>query len=288
MTKRSYGRAVKLAVAILAATAASALAAAAAGATEIIYNDRPATLPGNFASLGYECCQVSEFGGQVGFPAKTARRNPTVEVVMSSWACQQGGAEDNTCKKTSAAKFKEEVTLNVYEAVGNMVGAKVGSQTRTFEMPYRPSASPKCTTGGGKGGWYDAAEATCYHGKAFPIIFKLTGADALPAPKNVFVLPESNAIVSLAYNTSDYGAKPQRPQPCNSESQGCPYDSLNVAVTSAPATPPSVGTWPEKEEVFIASTYSALFCPPATASGNFEPSGKCWNEEQPVIKVKAT
>jgi hypothetical protein len=280
-----------LTAAIIAAVAISAMTAAGASA-KVVYNSVPKPLPGNLPSIGFQCCQMKEMGGQIGFPASTARRNPTVEVIMSSWACEKGGAEDNTCQSPAGFTFPEEVTLNIYEVQGTKeVGPKVGTLTQTFQMPYRPSASPQCTTGTAKGGWFDKKEQTCYHGKLFPIKFQLGGANALP-PKNTFVLPSEKAIVSVAYNTTTHGYTPKGTQPCNStEPPGCPYDSLNVAIHENPSAP-KVGSYTDPEELYMASEFGPYFCP-GPPSGSFEPTGttggpSClWTDEQPLFKIKA-
>jgi hypothetical protein len=279
----SIGRAAKLAAALLAATAVMVVASGSASATLTpIYNNSPAKLPGNFASLGFECCQVSQFGGEVSFlapPTGKVWKNPSITVVLSSWACEKGTVTGENCSTVKGAKFAWPITFSVYEVgPGNSVGAKIAAGSKVFKIPYRPSVSAICNQLPEPGGWYDSKEGTCYHGFATKITFALKVAK-LPA----------NVIISFAYNTSDYGAETQRPKPCNSEPQGCPYDSLNVAYheKGEAGNAPSVGSNPDPEEVYIASTYSALFCAPATASGSFEPSGPCWNEEQPVMKVRA-
>jgi hypothetical protein len=209
--------------------------------------------------------------------------------MMSTWACEKGFWGDNTCQSAGGSTFPEEVTLNVYEVGGgNAVGTKVGSMTQTFNMLYRPTASSKCTTGEAKGGWYSKKDKTCFHGKLFPIKFSLTGANALPSPKATFVLPSEKAIISVAYNTSTSGYAPKGTQPCSSPNPpGCPYDSLNVALREFPSAP-SVGTYPDSGEIYLADTTAGYFCPPG-ATGVFEPSGSgnCWPDEQPIFKIKA-
>ena len=287
MTRRNYQRAAKLSGAILAAALISALTAVTASAG-IVYNNRPSPLPGNIQSFGFECCQLSEVGGQIGFPPSTPRRNPTVEVMMSTWACEKGFWGDNTCQ-SGGSTFPEEVTLSVYEVGGgNAVGTKIGRTTQTFNMPYRPTASTKCTTGEAKGGWYSKKGKTCFHGKLFPIKFSLTGVNALPSPKSTFVLPSEKAIISVAYNTSNSGYVPKGTQGCSSPNPpGCGYDSLNVALRENPSAP-SVGTYPDSGEIYLADTTAGYFCP-AGATGVFEPSGtgNCWPDEQPIFKIKA-
>jgi hypothetical protein len=272
----------KSAISILAAGAILALAAGSASA-ETVYSNIPSPLPGNVVSVGFEATSTAEFGGMVAFPAETARARPTVTVGMSSWACQSGTWGNNTCATVPGAKFSEPVTLNIYE-VGpdNEPGAKVATMTETFEMPYRPTASKKCTTGEAEGGWYHIG--SCFHGKLFKI--KFSGA-----PLNKVVLPSEEAIISVAYNTSDYGAEPQRPKPCDGEPQGCPYDSLNLALASGA---PTIGSDPllSQEEVYVNSKWSEMYCAGVTP-GSFELSGTCphtsqsWEDYQPMIEVRA-
>ena len=61
---------------------------------------------------------------------------------MSTWGCQYGSWNvKGTCETPQPTKkFRWPLTLNVYE-VGekNAVGEKLGSVTKTFGMPYRPS-----------------------------------------------------------------------------------------------------------------------------------------------------
>ena len=214
----------KLTTVAFAVAAVFAVTSSAALAAEVIYNDLESPKPGNVVSLGFEATQTSSFGGQVEFGG-TARNNPTVGVIMSSWACQSGTWNEN-CISAKGAKFEWPITFTV-NAVGpgNSVGALLGSGSKVFKIAYRPSASAKCT-GESAGAWYHMGE--CFHGKALK----------LNLPLKIANLP-SKAIVTISYNTSDYGATPQRPQACNSEPQGCPYDSLNVGVQDGFETRPA-------------------------------------------------
>ena len=107
--------------AIVAALAILALSASMASA-EVIYNNIPKPKPRNTGSIGFEATSTSEFGGAVGF-AGTARNNPTVSIVLSSWACEQGSG--TSCKTSMGATFSWPVTVKVYN-VGP--GGSVGSQ----------------------------------------------------------------------------------------------------------------------------------------------------------------
>jgi hypothetical protein len=121
------------------------------------------------------------------------------------------------------------------------VGALLGNGSKVFKIPYRPSYSPKCFSTS-VGTWYHKGE--CSNGKAVK----------LSLPLKITGLP-SKAIITISYNTSDYGANPQGPQPCNSEPQGCPYDALNVGVQDGfanPAgTPPTVGAFPTPDIAYV-------------------------------------
>ena len=273
------GRIQKLAAAMLAATAVLAVAAGAASAAKtVIYNHIPSLLPGNLQSQSFEASQTSEYGSQVGFVQGTWK-DPTVTVTMSSWACVKGTWSAG-CETPAGAKFEWPVTISIYEESFGDVGPLIARGSRTFKMPYRPSANAKCT-GEHLGGWM--SKGICYHGKAFKI------ALALPVHK----LP-AKAIISVAYNTSDYGSQLQRPQVCNSKPEGCPYDSLNVAETRTTDTPlePSVGEQPEPEYGYINSLSSIEYCASDVSAGTFGfttcTEGGVYREQYvPAIEVTA-
>jgi hypothetical protein len=264
MTGRMSARATKLVAALLAVTAVTAIGASAAGA-EVIFNNIPKPFPGNLASQAFEATQTSEFGSQVEF-AGTDRTSPTVTATLSSWACGnlQGGASCHTEPKQT---FEYPITLNVYE-VGpeNQPGKLLDSSTQVFHIPYRPSASKRCsTTPEGVVGW----GKNCFSGKAFKIRFPLVGAG----------LPEK-AIVSIAYNTTDYGAEP-------THSADVGEDSLNVALFEPGEPVMPVGTSPLPEDNYINSQNSAEYCGSSTPTGTFGLSGPCWGGYQSAIRVIA-
>jgi hypothetical protein len=260
MTGKIPSRAVKLTTVVLVVAAVFAAMSSAALAAEVIYNDLESPKPGNVVSQGFEATQTSSFGGQVEF-GNTARKNPTVTVIMSSWGCQSGTWNGANCSSAMGAKFSWPISFTV-NAVGpgESVGALLGGGSKIAKIPYRPSASAKCT-GAKAGEWYHMGE--CFNGKAAKVSLPLKIAN----------LP-SKAIITISYNTSDYGATPQRPQACDSEPQGCPYDSLNVGVQEGfghPAgTPPTVGAFPA----------------PDTAYENGAPESG-WTGFQPLFEVKA-
>ena len=271
-------------LALTAAFAAILAVAASASAKTVVYNNIVEPLPGNFASTGFEATSTAEYGGQIQL-AGTARKHPAVTVAMSAWACQEGNwSQGETCRTPKPKKkFRWPLTLNVYEVgPGNSVGAKIGTQTRTFKMPYRPSTSFTCTQAGDAGAWYDAAAPgtqaieKCFHGLAFTVRFK---------PKMTAALP-SNVIVSVAYDTSHYGAAPVGPAPCQSTSEGCYYDSLNVADIEQSEGGATVGSDPT-EENYVNSNWNEMYCGSSANLNTFAPTGACYGGEQPALKVEA-
>lgn len=120
-------------------------------------------------------------------------------------------------------------------------GAKIASVTNTFDIKYRPSASPLCV-GSNLGKWYDKASKTCFSGLAQNITFNA---------KNVKVA--SGAIFGFTYNTTHYGYAPiGQSAACFTASPGCGYDSLNVALTEDP-TNVSVGSSVAPGKLWLAS-----------------------------------
>jgi hypothetical protein len=247
-----------LLTALLAAMALLALMAGAASAAQI-YNNVPKPKRKNVVSLGYEATSTSEFGGAVKFTG-TKRESPTVTVQMSSWACQNllRGAD---CVSEKGSSFKWPITLNVYALNGEAPGTLLASQEQNVTVPYRPSANNgKCSvTPEGNVGY----SANCYNGLAFTVPFTLTG---LKLPNEV--------IISVAFNTTDYGAAP-------THAPDIGEDSLNLGLTEPPEVP-SRGSDPLPEDAFIASTYY----PGEGGPGVFSiQSG--WEGFQPVFKVLA-
>jgi hypothetical protein len=251
-----------------------------AAPVDTIYNNVPSPLPGNLVSEAFEATSTSEFGGQVSFGG-TSRNNPMVTVVMSSWACQNGSWFAGTCTTTSGSTFSEPITLNVYNVgTGNAVGSLVTTKTITFNIPYRPSSTPSMC-GGDNTAWYSSADNTCYHGLATPVSFSLSGV----------TLP-STAIVTVAYNTSDYGALPYGDNTaCHATTAGCGYDSLNVGLVN---NTPSVGSNPVADSDYLNSMWSGAYCDNGAGgtgalrfdSGNTGADGAC--PYQPAFEVTAS
>lgn len=242
----------------------------------VIYNNIPKHLPGNVASIGFEATSTSEFGGQMKFSGKQ-RENPKVTVLMSSWACKSGTWNNDNCITNPGSTFTHPVTLNVYKVKNDdSPGKLIKSVTETFTMPYRPTADDgtNCNAANGTAGeWWDGHD--CNNGKAFPISFDLHGV----------TLPD-DAIISVAYNTSDHGANPLGDATaCHATAQGCPYDSLNVGTNPKP----SVGkAEPSKNDAYLSSTWNGAYCDDgASGTGTFRLDSGCWTGYLPAIEVAA-
>lgn len=263
---------------------------ASALSNAVIYNNIPSPVPGNVPSEAFEATSTSEFGGQVQF-AGTARYNPDVTVLMSSWGCQTGGWTTDNCTTTPGATFSEPITLNIYNVnADNSPGSLVTTTTKTFNIPYRPSADNTHCTGpdsgdgysgnGPNGEWYSTTDKSCYNGYDNEISFDLTG-------QNV-TLP-SKAIISVAYNTSDYGAHPYGDATaCHATSEGCGYDSLNIGLNGTPTT----GTTPLPNEAYENSSWSGAYCGGSTGTFRLDVATTnpvCnWTGYQPAFEVSAS
>jgi hypothetical protein len=253
MIGRISVRVAKLLSAALATLAVLACASASAGAAvsyTTVYNNIPSPLPGNVPSEAMQSTWSSEVGGEVQL-AGPSRDNTKVTLALSSWACQSGNPEDGTCVSEKGAKFAWPVMLHIYAANSDdSVGTQVASLTKTFKMPYRPSASTSCT-GEHLGGWVQKGH--CFHGKLFKVTFVLKGV-SIP----------SKAIVSVAYNTDGFGAEPA--------SVPGPYDFLNVAGLEGG---PSVGSDPQPQSDYISSLWTGAYCDngaAGTGSFRFDPA----------------
>ncbi len=192
----------------------------------VIYNSVITPLPGNLDSLGFEAYALNEMGNAVNFSTSGNHDLSKVIVTMSSWGCASGSWYLKTCNTPEDASFAQPITLNIYNPTttnGVNPGTKITSITKTFDIKYRPSASPECT-GSNAGKWYDEDSKRCFNGLAQNVTFEL---------KNVKV--GSSAIFGITYNTTHYGYAPVgQSAACFSTPQGCGYDSLNIALTLDP------------------------------------------------------
>ena len=239
----------------------------------VVYDNTPNHLPGNVASLGYEATSTSEFGSQVKL-AGNARNNPSVDVVMSSWACKSGTWNAGNCITNPGSTFKHPVTLNLYEVgANNTVGDLIGSETRTFTMPYRPTVDDGTNCSGADAGkWWDGTN--CNNGKAFTISFDFSDV----------TLPDQ-LIAAVAYNTSDYGEHPMgHATACYTTAQGCYYDSLNVGLNPSP----SVGSsQPSNDNAYLNSTFGGSYADGGTDGTGTLRLDSGWTGYLPAIQITA-
>ncbi len=211
-----------VAIAGLAVSTTTALASNAAAKKSVLYSSLVSPLPGNLPSVGAEAYSFNEFGNQIKLT--NAGQLTSVVVTMSSWACQTGSWSTMNCYTKPGATFPEPITLNLYHANApgsTLPGALILSKTKTFNIPYRPSVTAKCTlapyTAPYNGGW----GSSCFNGKAVNITFTLNHS-----------IPPS-VVFGITYNTSDYGYHPYgQATLCFTTPEGCPYNSLNIALST--------------------------------------------------------
>jgi hypothetical protein len=284
-------------VALVAMTAALVMVAALGGQTamaggddgphgNVIYDSTVSPLPGNQVSYGFEADSVSEFGDQVIFSG-TDTKLDSVTVTMSSWACQSGNWSADDCVSDRGATFQMPITFTIYNVnpgpgvpptpIYSTPGSKIATLTQTFSIPYRPSASPNCT-GAQAGEWYDGSQG-CFNGLAHNITFDFEN-------QNV-TLPD-RVVYGISFNTSDYGPSPYLDATaCHATTQGCPYDSLNVALSPQV----SVGWQMLPATVFQNTSYGPFYCDngaDGTATFRLDsPTAACWQGYIPAVQFTA-
>jgi hypothetical protein len=267
-----------------AAVAVSAGAAGPPAVPKIIYDSSVNPLPGNLPSVGPEAYSFTEFGDEVTFANTITNRNlKGVTVTLSSWACQSGSWHAGDCVSAKNATFAVPVTFNVYApatngAGVNTAGTLLATQTKTFLVPYRPSAdATNCTDGR----WFKKNQG-CFNGLASNITFDFTA---------LHVQLPGTVVYGITYNTSHYGPSPiGEATTCFTNSAGCPYDSLNIGL--APAV--TVGSKPFADTVFQNAVYAADYCDNgADGVGTMRldsaiPNNTCWTGYIPAVSFTAT
>jgi hypothetical protein len=259
------------ALAAAAAVAVVLAVPAGAAAPTAIYDNVPSPLPGNVPSIAYEANGIAQFGDRVAFSTGSSRNLTTVDVVMSSWACQSGHWTTGDCVSAPGATFAQSITLTIYAVgAGNQPGAALGTVTQTFAIPYRPSADPVNCAGANAGKWFDGTG--CFNGKAATVTFDLSALHVVPADEVIF---------GIAYNTTHYGSAPVgEAAPCFGTPAGCPYDSLNVGTADAV----TVGTNPAPADAYLDASYGSC------AGGAIHPfslDAGCWAGFKPAVRFNA-
>jgi hypothetical protein len=244
----------------------------------VVYSSIPKPLKA-VASIGFEATQALEFGDGVNLTHTGKLQR--VRYVLSSWGCVSGHWYSSDCVTPGTPTFPVPITVNVY-AVDNTKTSRVGhllvTQTKTFNIPYRPSSNHvRCPDGQT---FYSQVDAACVHGLANVIVFDFNGPRAnLPA----------QTIVSLSYNTSHYGPHPiGQSTPCYTSSGGCGYDSLNVSA-DGPGGP--IGSPVDPNSVFDSFTQAADYCNPLLGTGfrvdtGCPPGPTGWTLNHPQFEIR--
>ena len=222
-------------------------ATAFAASPTIVYNAITNPLPPNVVSLGFEATSTSEFGDYIHLGG-TDRVLNTVTVTMSDWALYSDYSTNPTYSGNSAS-WTYPITLNVYS---NHLGANgapdtlLATITSPITIPWRPAGNPSCPDTGYGAGFAYMSGGQCYNGFAFNATFNMS---------SLHVTLPNDVIVSVAYNTTDYGVAPNHVPG--------PYESLNVGVPDN--QPVTVGTDDNVNNVFWNTSYAGFYADGGTA-----------------------
>ncbi len=181
----------------------------------------PASLPFSYPSYGFESEGLTSLGDQVTLKAGSPNTMAAFEVVMVSWACQNG-EWNNNCTTAAGTSFTHPVTVKFY----NPAGALLATKTQTFTVPFRPTSDPTCADPTN----YRNTAGGCSTGLAFKIAFDLHALRA--AVPNTF-------YYEISYNTSHAGATPTGGAATEK------YNALNVGAYYPITTAPTVGADPQ-------------------------------------------
>jgi hypothetical protein len=210
---------------------------AGAAPAPTVYDATPNPLPPNLASLGFEATSTSEFGDYVHL-AGSSRTLKTATVTMSDWALYSDYSS-NPDYMSNNVSWTHPLTLNIYSNHLGGNGAPdtlLATNTQVATIPWRPAADSTCPGGTA----WRASDSNCYNGLAFNVTFDLSGLNT--------VLP-NDVIVTMAYNTADYGASPIH--------QAGPYNSLNVGIPSGQLA--TVGTDDSANNVFWNTSFAGFY-----------------------------
>lgn len=267
-----------LTLAVLGLTAASASAAIP---SSVLYTS---TRPGvaNLPSVGVEAYSFNQIGDEVVL--RRVAKLKSVAVTLSNWACQTGAWNTGDCQTTPGATFTTPITLNIYKASSTNTatgettpGGLLATVTKTFTIPYRPSASSHCSSGA----WFKNGQG-CFNGLAHTIAWTLTGLKT-KLPKDV--------VLGVSYNSDHSG-----PNPLGLSNS--PTDALNVGLS------PKVRAGHERYPgaIFWDTRFAGFTCAADPPDGNggpfqtgvFNLDGPCdgatnsWAGFVPAFQVNAT
>lgn len=226
----------------------------------VIYDSIPSPMPGSSPSLGFQATQTAEFGDYVEF-AGSERILTSVDVLLNSWACQEGGWNTHDCANPDAGStgYDHPITLNIYQVdAGGNPGALITSVTQTVHVPWRPASDTvNCTNGG--------YLPDCSNGYNFVVSFAIPG--------NI-VVPDKVAY-GVAFNTETWGADPV--------GATGPYNSLNVSV---PDVSPSVGIDSDPDAVLWNTHTTGYYSTPCPGDTFCRDTG--WSGNVPAARFNAT
>ncbi len=267
----------RLVVPLLAAAALLGLSTASATANSlprsVLYTSTQPGAP-NLPSVGVEAYSFNQIGDEVLLRRVTKIKSVTV--TMSDWACESGSWNTDDCLTTPGHTFPTPITLNVYKAsttdsgTGETTpGGLLLTVTKTFAIPYRPSASSHCT-GGDAGKWFKNGQG-CFSGLAHNITFTLSGLKT-KLPKDV--------VWGVSYNSDTSG-----PEPLGLSNS--PQDSLNVGL--APKVRAGHQRYPGG--LFWDTRFAGFSCGTPFVTGDFNldsAGGNCWTGFVPAVQFNAT
>ncbi len=145
-----------------------------------VYDSIVAPTPPDTWGQSYGGTNLTQLGNAISLGSNPVALNNVV-VALDSQACETGSGV--SCSTTPGATFPLPVTLNIYAAPavpGGAVGTPLASDTQTFNIPYRPSASPaQCAAGtynwsgypNDGSQWYNAADGKCNYGTSYMAVF---------------------------------------------------------------------------------------------------------------------
>ncbi len=266
----------RLVVPLLAAAALLGLSTASASAnslpSSVLYSSTQPGAP-NLPSVGVEAYAFNQIGDEVLL--RRVAKLKSVTVTLSDWACESGAWFSHDCVTTPGATFTTPITLNVYSAsttdsiTGETTpGGLLLTATKTFTIPFRPSASTHCT-GASAGEWFKNGHG-CFNGLAHNITFTLSGLKT-KLPKDV--------VWGVSYNSDNSGPDPLH-------GTNAPEDSLNVGL--APKVRAGHQRFPNG--LFWDTRVPGNSCGAPFVPGDFNldaAGGSCWTGFVPAVQFNA-
>jgi hypothetical protein len=251
-----------------------ALASAVPAMADVVYDSLPSLTPYSVTSVGYECCQVSEFGQGVQLQGDVGATLTSATVLMDNWAMESTYETVGT-----STGYNVPLTLNLYNVgAGVYPGSLIASDTIDALIQWQPefSTSTACQTLDSTYGYANQAwlapDGNCYFGFAQTVTFSLPSI-AVPG----------QFIWGLAFNTQTAGYDPT--------GVAGPYDSLNIGLNSNPdgTDPfvPSVGSDLVPGSLYWNTNYLPYYTNPSAVAGLFQQDTN-WAPYDPGISFSAT